>query len=676
MLSRSWRSQAIICLGFLGIERSACAQTNSWTNTVSGYWEQPYWSLGVLPATNTALMFTNYGWKALAIGPETTQNYPQTLNIGSLTISSPTNSYNVLLMNYAGLQTPLVIGDWRANGSLLVGSNSAVVMYYSSLLLSNQIAMGREWGAFSIGGTFDQAENSEVAAGFVNVGDIGPGVYNLTNGVATIGREHIGGNFPASFNQFGGTNLTSITGLNPLCPSCVGLQLSTGGQYNLYDGYFEGSVSFQNASFTQYGGIASASLDFINGTYQLAGGTFFAGGLAIPQYPNCSVTCENSASFIQTGGTNYAGSIMMNGVDADPLVAGGSYSLAYGYLFAGEVSVGPGCAFSQSGGVNSNAGISLAGTYVLHGPRPAYFTLSGGQLSTPGISVSFGSFTQYGGTNQVSGDINLIGTGYGASQYYSLSGGQLSESNLTVIAGPGGAHFTQDGGVHSIANQLMISGQLSCDFTLRGGVLSVPNIVVASGARFHQVAGALNSAGTVTLALGTWDEQAGGQQFGPLQLGFLIQNYYSGGTNSTLSFPSNSCVLRFANSATTAWTNNTALFIEDWNGSWSGGGKHQLLFGLDSTGLKPTQLRQILFHNPAGTAGMYPAMILASGEVVPRRSLGIQTAGSIVLLEWGGNLLLETSTNVLGPYQVLTNAVSPYTAPMTNPAQYFRLGAP
>lgn len=670
MFSRNWRALAVLCLGLLGAERIAFAQINSWTNAASGGWEQPYWSLGILPATNASVLLTNYGWKALAIGRNTVQNFPQTLNIGSLTISSPTNSFNELLLNYAGVQTPLVIGDSGATGSFLLTSNSAVVMLYSSLQVSNEIAMGRERGAFSVGGTFVQAENSQVTAGFLNVGDIGPGAYNLTNGIATIGREHIGGNFSASFNQFGGTNLTRTT-INDLCPSCEGVQLSPGGQYNLYDGYFEGSVSFENASFAQYGGVASATLDFINGEYHLAGGTLFAGGLTIPQYPNCPPNCETSGRFVQTGGTNYA-YILLNGVDADPLVAGGSYTLADGVLFAGGVSVGPGCAFNQSGGLNFSGGIGLDGTYVLHGPRPAGFNLSGGRLSTPGISVSFGFFSQTGGTNQVSGDLTLSGTGYGASQQYSLAGGQLTESNLTVIAGPGGASFSQRGGVHFIANQLMMAGQLACDFALHDGSLTVPNIEVASGAKFHHIGGRLTSSGTLTLALGTWDEQTTGQQFGPLQLGYLIHNYYSGGTNSTLCFPTNSCVMRFANSSALPWTNNTALLIDGWNGASFGGGKHQLIFGSNATGLNAAQLGQILFHNPVGQPGMYPATILPSGEVVPRWSLGIQSMGGNLALNWGGDLVIEAATNVLGPYQILTNLHSPLLLPLTNSSMYFR----
>src|ERR1700716_3735534 len=130
---------ALIVLCWWGQGTSAMGKTNSWIKGTSGYWEEPYWSLG-LPGTNQAVLFTN-GWQALAIGPSTVQNHPESLTVDSLTIAAPSNSFNELLLNYAGLQTPLVIGapTWN-NGSsrrLMVGSNSALVMISSALQVNN-----------------------------------------------------------------------------------------------------------------------------------------------------------------------------------------------------------------------------------------------------------------------------------------------------------------------------------------------------------------------------------------------------------------------------------------------------------------------------------------------------------------------------------------------------------
>ncbi len=84
------------------------SSVNSWLKTSSGYWEEPYWSCGRLPALDQgSIVFTNAGWKALAIGQNTTANFPNALVIQKLTISAPTNSFNELLLNYAGTNVPL-----------------------------------------------------------------------------------------------------------------------------------------------------------------------------------------------------------------------------------------------------------------------------------------------------------------------------------------------------------------------------------------------------------------------------------------------------------------------------------------------------------------------------------------------------------------------------------------
>ena len=72
-----------------GFSSSPAQQVNSWTKPTSGYWEELYWSLGVRPAFDHSIMFTNEGWKALAIGASTAQNFPSTMQIARLTVLSP-----------------------------------------------------------------------------------------------------------------------------------------------------------------------------------------------------------------------------------------------------------------------------------------------------------------------------------------------------------------------------------------------------------------------------------------------------------------------------------------------------------------------------------------------------------------------------------------------------------
>jgi hypothetical protein len=171
---------AILCcltaVFFFHLPPAIFAQTNSWTNSASGNWEDSSsWSLGILPGTNQDIMLTNSGWKALAIGPYTAQNFPETMTVDSITISAPSNSYNTLLLNYSGAQTPLTVQ------SLSVGSNSTVTLVSSALEVD---------GTMDIGGEINQ-NDSLVTGNLVDFGGIGPGVYNLNSGILAVSNSSL-----------------------------------------------------------------------------------------------------------------------------------------------------------------------------------------------------------------------------------------------------------------------------------------------------------------------------------------------------------------------------------------------------------------------------------------------------------------------------------------------------
>jgi hypothetical protein len=578
----------------------AGAQTNSWTNSVSGYWEGSDWSLGELPGASQTVLFTNAGWKALAIGTNTTQSFPQSLHIFSLTLSSPTNSFNELLMNYAGLHVPLVIGDSNFTGTLIVESNAAVDMLSSALVVLNTPLNGPSPGAFSIGGTFMESDGSQVAASVMQVGDIGPGVYDLTNSILSVQNdEYIGGNFPATFNQQGGTNTTG------------NLVLQAGGEYDLYAGYFDGEIEFQGGNFNQWGGAVASDLQyqFWLGNYHLAGGILSSGDLAIPGIPPENLPRAAGGLLLQTGGTNFAGSI-----DLGNSYGTGGYTLTNGVLTASNLSVGYytspdtsifGCVFSQSGGFHTNGGIGVYGSYNRNfNITLSSYVLSGGTLQTPSIELNMGLLTQSGGTNEV-GELSLDNV-----SSYGLSGGWLIAQDIHVnggdLFGQTGA-FTQSGGANQAGN---LSLNSSSSYVFTGGQLTAGAIQVNESSVFHHTGGMVNLPGLLTLDNGTWDEQTGGQTFGPLQV--------SGGSGSTILLPTSSCALQFADSSALTWSSNALLIVENWNGSLFGGGQQQIIFGHSAGALTATQISLVQFHNPAGLgAGSYPAKILSSGEIVP-----------------------------------------------------------
>ena len=178
---------------------------------------------------------------------------------------------------------------------------------------------------------------------------------------------------------------------------------------------------------------------------------------------------------------------------------------------------------------------------------------------------------------------------------------------------------------------------------------------------------------TISLLGGAFVIEDSAQQFGRL----TIQG------DSGINLAGNSAVLRFADSHTNSWQSQllgvTPQFtVYNWNGSTNGGGTDQLSFGTSSSALTASQLAQIHFVNPGGFAsGTYPARILSTGEVVPMSlpALSLQNNGTNLVISWPGNFILQSATNVVGPYFDVTNATSPYSVDTQQfPMQFFRLG--
>ncbi len=213
----------------------------------------------------------------------------------------------------------------------------------------------------------------------------------------------------------------------------------------------------------------------------------------------------------------------------------------------------------------------------------------------------------------------------------------------------------------------MIAGNFQPEtngYTLSGGQLSTPEIQVFGGV-FHHLGGSLSLPAPLTLGPGTWDERTSGQQFGELVIGG------NPGSN-TIVLPSIPCQLRFAASTNYPWGSQAVLYIDGWNGSVAGGGQHQISFGSTSGGLKAQQLNQIRFRKPSGAPGLFPARILATGEIVPDRFLAVHKSSTNLVIEWASGTL-QSATNVTGPYQDVGGATSPYNAPSTSPQRFFRI---
>src|SRR5207302_6428902 len=106
------------------------------------------------------------------------------------------------------------------------------------------------------------------------------------------------------------------------------------------------------------------------------------------------------------------------------------------------------------------------------------------------------------------------------------------------------------------------------------------------------------------------------------------------------------------------------LYVQNWNGSSSGGGPSQIVAGNSASGLPAAQLVKMRFVNPAGfPAAVHRAMILNTGEIVPapRPVLQFARSGRNVVLTWPAPSILQSATAVTGPYADVASASSPYT---------------
>jgi hypothetical protein len=250
---------------------------------------------------------------------------------------------------------------------------------------------------------------------------------------------------------------------------------------------------------------------------------------------------------------------------------------------------------------------------------------------------------------------------------YQLSGGWLVAANIHQNGGTlysqSGA-ILQSGGTNIVSDTLALGG-LSRN-VMSGGRLVAQNLQVNGGAGFLHNGGTIGIPGLLTLENGTWDEQTvGGEQFGALQLA---------GSTSTLFLPANGdCIFHFADSSNVFWTNQAVLVIERWNGSPLGNGRQQIAFGNSAGGLTAQQLAQIYFHNPTDLAtGLYPARMLATGEIVPDALFGYHS-GTQLALYWGPGWTLQTTTNLAGQFLDMAGAASPCTIQLTEPQRFFRL---
>lgn len=627
----------------------ACAaahgQNNDWTNSSgAGRWDDPMWSLGVLPGSNQTVRITNNISEIVKADASTSVNYPNSLNIGSLVMWAPDGVTNTLVLDSLTANAP-----FRINRDLDLGTNSVITNHKGGMIFGGGSPYSsRIDGDLMQDGGLVAATNTDT---YVN------GSISLIEATANFGTLRF--NYSGLIDQTGGSAVIGNVLPKSSVPGGAGLAMVS---YNLRGGMLQVSnFTAEAGQFTQYGGTNQAN------TFAAADYTLLDGLLSVGTLKLASINDNFGVAFNHIDGSVIAQNVQL-GAGGYHYPSYGVYTLDNGSLRSSQTIVGANNGegfFRQMGGAHVTSNLTIAGTIGFQWATfNSWYSLSYGVLSCSNLSIQMlGSFYQSGGTNLIAGTLNVAGAFYNDNLNFSFSGGTLAASN-TIIRG---SAFVQSGGLHLVTNLLALqyfSGLAGTEYDLSGGSLIASNIEVAG--IFNVAAGpkTIYNPGYFSLN-GTLSTGNGDQNLGR----FILAG------NSSIRMGSG--IFAFDESSGETWPNGATLTIVNWNGCGTGGGPTQLRFGRDQNGLTPDQLARIIFVNPTGSpAGNYPAMMLNTGEIVPVPPpvLGVSSDGANLIVAWKGMYVLQSSTNIDGPYVDVAEARSPYTNSLSlYPQQFFRL---
>src|SRR5689334_10538568 len=163
---------------------------NSWTKPSSGFWEEPNWSLGVLPNSSQSIFITNQNWKAVGITPSTAANFPTSMTVDSLTVQGAYDTFNTLLLQYVGTGSPLTVlnGITLQDMARILNFDSALIVQGGTIIVTNAQIV-QDGGLIRTTNATMYLQNAD---------------YFLTNGVFEAGQVSLGFPVSARFNQYGG----------------------------------------------------------------------------------------------------------------------------------------------------------------------------------------------------------------------------------------------------------------------------------------------------------------------------------------------------------------------------------------------------------------------------------------------------------------------------------------
>jgi len=452
---------------------SAVAQTNRWTNSVSGFWHDPLnWSTGLPASTQQFTFVTNATTKVVTIDATTSGSFPGSMTISNLTIGAPAGTSNTLQLTNAGVATPLRI----FNNFTLSASTAG-----SALLITNS--------ALQVDGTVWRADgNSTILDGVVVATNSTVSVGSTTNGQMSVS----GGDVRFAQLRIG----DSGTGRGTLTITGGKVTVFKAAAQSFFVGFSAGSsgtvwltggqLVVSNATFIGDGGIGQMIIS--NATLHAPG----AGGVVtIGQNAGSSGTLTViGASAVVNISTNAGQGL---------LVGSGSGSTGTVSVVDGQINVGTGSTAIPSSGVGrmnlSNATATTRGLVTVASAAPGQGTLTvvdslytmGGQFFT--IARAPGTT----GTVWVTGSSQIFVTNTANAGYIIVGGSDISgggvgtmiisngfvKSNYGMV-GPGSASrgtLTIAGGTMLVSSNLTIGGDPLFAFTGAG----TGNVVIANG---------------------------------------------------------------------------------------------------------------------------------------------------------------------------------------------------
>jgi len=465
------------------LEVTLSGSTNSWTNSVSGRWDNgTNWSLGGAPLiTLSAILITNANSKTVTIDSNTAANFPATMSVSNLTISAPGVSTNTLSVVNTGSIAPLhvlsscIISNGGAmtfsNATLQVdGRSSGVADFEGPVTLSGGALITSNTAATYIGNVRQGSlslSNTALASGYTVVGGFSPGAqgtFSLVDATATL------------YALMEVADDATSTGTLWLANSFLEIEGP------VYLGFLgTGQMTASNSTVDLDNGLDMASQTGSHATYTSVNTTNTFGDLVIGESGSASVTL--------IGGQTTVGGI--------PIYVGeygvGQLTLSNTTLITLGISLGvnPGSAgqLTFAGGSMVLSNLAVIGTMA---GATSTIVVTGGQLiltNTP-TTISMASLSQV-----------------------TVSNGTLQVNALTVIPSAAAGTLTVAGGNLNIGDLFDCSSSTGTALWLTGGQVTVTNenslfgqMVMSNGTFLARDVFLGNSSpGTITMAGGTFE---------------------------------------------------------------------------------------------------------------------------------------------------------------------------